>query len=106
MKLKLDKNDRICFLGDSITADGIWVAEIIEYFIKHYPEQKIGFYNCGISGTRGYRANEANRLYCDCFNLYPKYVVIMFGMNDAEPQLYNPREETEDRIRKKGRAAF
>ncbi len=106
MKLKLDKNDRICFLGDSITADGIWVAEIIEYFIKHYPELKIGFYNCGISGTRGYRANEANRLYCDCFNLYPKYVVIMFGMNDAEPQLYNPREETEDRIRKRDALRF
>lgn len=59
MKLKLDKNDRICFLGDSITADGIWVAEIIEYFIKHYPELKIGFYNCGYIWDAGIRANEA-----------------------------------------------
>lgn len=90
MKLDLEKNDRICFFGDSITRAGMWIAEIAEFFAKNYPEKKIGLYNCGISGSRGFQFDLKDRVYCDCLQLFPKYVVIMFGMNDIHCWLYNP----------------
>ena len=46
MKLDLAKYDRICFLGDSITQNGQWIAEVFEYFKEYMPELKIGLYNC------------------------------------------------------------
>lgn len=90
MNIELSKNDRICCFGDSITADGRWIAEVFEYFAKNYPEKKIGFYNCGIGGSRGYAFDLKDRVYCDCLQLFPKVVVVMFGMNDIHPWLYNP----------------
>lgn len=90
MKLNLEKNDRICFLGDSITANGLWMAEVFEFFAKNYPDKKIGLYNCGIGGSRGFQFDLKDRVYCDCLQLFPKYVVIMFGMNDISTWLYNP----------------
>lgn len=97
MKIELSKLDRICFLGDSITADGRWIAEIFEYFAKNYPEKEIEFYNCGISATCGCDADLKNRLFVDCFNHFPKYVVIMFGMNDIGRSLYSPDCEEPDK---------
>lgn len=97
MKLKLNTGDRISFLGDSITSDGRWIAEITEFFLKNYPEQKIKLYNCGVSGSKGCEASLKNRLYYDCLNYFPKYVVIMFGMNDADGCLNPGSTETEKR---------
>ena len=105
MKINFKKHDRVCFLGDSITAHGYWEAEITEYFVKNYPELKIEFYNCGISGTTGFEANLKNRLYADFLNYFPQYAVIMFGMNDVGKWLYDPATETPERIeRRKQRA--
>lgn len=103
MNIELKKRDRICFLGDSITANGRWIAEVFEYFVKTYPELKIGFYNCGIAGSRGYEANLKDRIYCDCFQLFPRYVVVMFGMNDVSIVHYNSQHEDYDKpeIRKR-----
>ena len=103
MNLTLEKRDRICFLGDSITANGRWIAEITEFFLQNYPELEIGLYNCGISGSKGYEANVKNRLYADCLNLFPKYVVVMFGMNDTWPHLYNPNCPEPDKVEKRER---
>lgn len=85
MKLELGIRDRICFFGDSITAHGHWIAEVFEYFVKHFPEHKTYMFNCGIGGSRGKEAELKNRAFCDCLQLFPKYVVVMFGMNDVEP---------------------
>lgn len=82
MKLYLNKHDRICFFGDSITAAGLWIAEVFDYFCKNYPSLKIGMYNCGIGGAKGCEANIKNRMFRECFNYFPKYVVVMFGMNE------------------------
>ena len=108
MLLELSKNDRICFLGDSITSNGLWIAEVFEYFRDKFPELKIGFYNCGISGSKGSEADLKNRLYCDCFNFFPRYLVIMFGMNDAMPYLYSPgcREENKEQKRSDALTAY
>lgn len=90
MKLELKKGDRICFFGDSITKNGGWIAEVLEYFVKNFPEKKIAMYNCGIAGSRGFQFDMKNRLYCDCMNFFPTHVVIMFGMNDISRWLYEP----------------
>ena len=101
MKLELNKRDRICFLGDSITADGRWITEVAEHFLKNYPELEIRFFNCGISGSKGNEANVKNRLYSDCFNYFPKYTVVMFGMNDIWPWLYSAENSTDENIQKR-----
>jgi lysophospholipase L1-like esterase len=41
-------------------------------------------FNCGICGARAGDAHLKNRIYGDCLIYNPKYVVIMFGMNDVE----------------------
>ena len=45
MKINLEKHDRISFFGDSITAHGMWIREVAEYFVQKYPELEIGIYN-------------------------------------------------------------
>lgn len=99
MKLELEKRDRICFLGDSITHNGQWIAEVFEYFMENMPELEIGFYNCGVAGTSAWTALLKDRLYCDCLNLFPKYTVIMFGMNDIGRFLFGKEDEESQNAR-------
>ena len=47
------KNDIICFLGDSITANGMWMAEIYQTLRKTVP---VKCYNCGVSGATAEQA--------------------------------------------------
>ncbi|MBO4217076.1 MAG: SGNH/GDSL hydrolase family protein [Clostridia bacterium] len=101
MKIELKKQDRICFLGDSITAHGIWEAEVIEYFLQNRRELGIEFFNCGISGSQGRYAELKGRLYCDFLNYFPRYVVILFGANDVGRHLYDPAKETPELIKER-----
>lgn len=39
--------DVICFLGDSITANGLWMAEVYQELRKKY---RIKCYNIGVPG--------------------------------------------------------
>lgn len=101
MRIDLKKQDRICFLGDSITAHGIWEAEVIEFFLQNCKELEIEFYNCGISGSQGRYAELKGRLYCDFLNYFPRYAVILFGANDVGRHLYDPAKETPERIKER-----
>ncbi len=78
--------DVVCFLGDSITAKGLWIAEVYQYLRKKY---KIKCYNCGVSGGKAHIA--AQYLQNNCLIYNPDYVVIMFGVNDIERWLYSER---------------
>jgi len=93
VKLNLSKYDRICFLGDSITANGQWIKEISQWFIDNMPQLEIGLYNCGLSGARGREMNVKNRFVTDCLKYFPKYVVIMYGMNDVEVYSHGSDDE-------------
>lgn len=73
----------VCFLGDSITRRGYWIAEIFE----HLRTQGCVVYNCGVSGDSASHA--IARLYTDCLSRTPDTVVMMFGMNDIGRQLYD-----------------
>ncbi|MBQ8356788.1 MAG: hypothetical protein IJX39_03160 [Clostridia bacterium] len=73
----------ICFLGDSITRRGYWIAEIFE----HVKKKGIRAYNCGVSGDSA--SGAIHRLYTDCLSRTPDTVVMMFGMNDVGRDLYD-----------------
>jgi len=102
MKLNLSKYDRICFLGDSITAEGTWIKEVTQWFLDNLPELEIGLYNCGISGARGSEMNLKNRFVSDCLRYFPKYVVIMYGMNDIEVFSHNSDNPADKRAVERG----
>ena len=74
----------ICFLGDSITANGLWLAEFYQTVRK---TNRIKCYNCGISG--GTAENSLIYLYSRCLNFNPDTVVLMLGINDIKRTLYS-----------------
>lgn len=47
--------DVICFLGDSITSNGLCVAEVYQELRKHH---LVKCYNCGVAGASAYCALE------------------------------------------------
>lgn len=75
--------DVVCFLGDSITANGLWMAEVYQCLQKKY---EIKCYNCGISGAT--TQNALLYLHNQCLIFNPDYVVLMFGINDIMRELY------------------
>lgn len=76
--------DIVCFLGDSITANGLWQAEVYQILKKKY---KIKCYNCGVSGATA--ETSIGYLYSECLIYNPDYVVLMLGMNDFNMGLYS-----------------
>ena len=44
-------NARVCFVGDSITANNTYVAHIAGFYKDNLPDAHVEFYNCGISGA-------------------------------------------------------
>ena len=75
--------DVICFFGDSITANGTYMAEIYQT-LKHTVNVKC--YNCGVPGATAYDSEP--RLYTHCLIHNPTYVVMMFGINDITREKY------------------
>jgi endoglucanase len=82
----LHTNDRVCFIGNSITHGGDFHHNIMLYYVTRFPDRYIDFYNCGISGdvTQGV----LNRLGMDILVHKPTVAVIMLGMNDVRRSLY------------------
>lgn len=72
---------RVCFVGDSITHNNLHVAHIAAYYREHFPEAKVEFYNCGISGA-SLRCT-LNAFDEDIRPYNPTHVVLMIGVNDS-----------------------
>lgn len=81
--------DIVCIIGDSITHNGYYHRIIYEYYITRFPERKIKFYNCGISGDSAHKANK--RLDRDVLVRKPTRATIMLGMNDVQRSLYKEK---------------
>ncbi len=81
---KFNNSSKVCFLGDSITSAGIWIAKIFE----HYKNNGISarFYNLGIAGNTAVLA--LDWLEKEPFLKDATDVVIMFGMNDIKRMRY------------------
>jgi len=74
-------NARVCFLGDSITANGRYVALIADCYKKLFPDSGIRFFDCGTSGA-------GTKWLLDTFETdiaphNPTHVYITVGINDA-----------------------
>ncbi|MBQ4630366.1 MAG: hypothetical protein IJB70_05225 [Clostridia bacterium] len=80
--------DIICFLGDSITAAGMWMAEVYQILRKKY---KIKCFNCGVSGGSARKA--VQYIQSECLIHNPDYVSVMFGINDIDRLLYIKENE-------------
>ena len=89
-----NEKDIICFLGDSITANGMWMAEVYQSLRKKY---KVKCYNCGVGGATAEKT--LKYIYNFCFAYNPTYVVVMFGINDINHNLYEASCEDEQSIK-------
>lgn len=83
MILMFKDKDVICFLGDSITANGLWMAEVYQNLRKKY---KVKCYNIGVPGGRVSMAEKC--LYSRCLAFNPDYVTVSFAVNDVEHTYY------------------
>ncbi|NLN82641.1 MAG: hypothetical protein GX136_08885 [Clostridiales bacterium] len=102
----LQQDQRICFFGDSVTATGEWIMEIVEHLHKNYSDLRILPFNCGIPGDNVKKAFD--RVYSDCCSLFPSCVVVMFGLNDIGRDLYSGKDNSEEnnRLRKEKLDAY
>src|SRR3954469_13447309 len=75
------KNDRVVFLGDSITEQQLYTNYAETYLATRFPEMKLTFFNAGWGGDTA--PGGLNRLRRDVLDLKPTVVTICYGMNDA-----------------------
>lgn len=72
---------RVCFVGDSITHQGVFIKHIVAHYRKHIPEVNIEFYNCGIAGGN---LGNTIRIFEEDIAVYdPTHIVLMIGVNDS-----------------------
>lgn len=81
---------RVCFVGDSLVARNQYLPMIIDSYKKTFPENKIRFFNCGVSGGRAKFALDS--FEDDVLLCKPTHVVVAFGVNDSgRTRLEKPR---------------
>ena len=92
-------NARVCFVGDSITHNGLFVKHIVATYRNRFPESGVEFYNCGISG--GNLGNTIAVYHEDIAIYDPTHIVLMIGVNDSNRgALAEPRSgERYERLR-------
>lgn len=78
--------DTVCFFGDSITAQGKFIQRVYNYYLKTLGI-KLRMYNFGVLGDCAKNAIKRIEMI---LNKKPSHVVMMFGMNDVERDLYSP----------------
>ncbi len=89
-----EKDERICFIGSSTTANSYWVAAIAEYYATHRKEKPVTIIPCGIAGGG---CTSAITYYQQNVAVHsPTTIVIMLGMNDIHRWLYEG-EATDDK---------
>lgn len=95
---------KVCFVGNSITMAGEYVHYIRAFYATRFPDRKVAFINCGISGdiTGGILA----RMQPDIMVHKPQYAVIMIGMNDVQRPLYATKYNGIDSIDQQKKAAL
>jgi len=76
----------VCFLGDSITHDGLFHRYIYDYYLTRFTDRRIRFANAGVAGDSA--SGVQIRLIEDVIDKKPTSVAIMFGLNDMNRSLY------------------
>ncbi|WP_295664673.1 SGNH/GDSL hydrolase family protein [uncultured Mucilaginibacter sp.] len=85
-------NERVCFIGNSITMNGQFYHDIHLYYATRFPDQKISIFNCGISGDVA--SGIINRMDSDILIHQPDWCVLMIGMNDVNRGLYGKQKDS------------
>lgn len=80
MDTRFAPNARVCFVGDSITANGKFISQIFAYYNTHLQDRNVRIYNCGVSGDCARLCTK--RLEEDVYIYQPTEIVLMMGMND------------------------
>lgn len=75
------QNDRVIFVGNSITEAGAYVSYIYLYYMTHFPGKKLVILNGGIGGDKA--SDIYRRLDYDILAKKPSVLVLTFGMNDT-----------------------
>ena len=83
---------RVCFIGDSITHNNLFLSHIVAYYREHLAQKKVEFYNCGIAG--GAVSTTLNAFDTDIAPHDPTHAVIMIGINDSCRDYLNGKPET------------
>lgn len=78
--LQFRDTDKVCFVGDSITAGGVYSSFLAIFYATRYPDRNIEFFNCGRSG--GSARGCLDRLSWDILECRPTTATVSFGMND------------------------
>lgn len=96
--------DRVCFVGNSITNNAQFYNFVNLFYATRYPERKVVFINCGISGdvTQGV----LNRMKSDILVHNPTWSVLMIGMNDVNRDLYAKSKQSDYGIERKKEEAL
>ena len=92
----------ICFLGDSITHGGQYHGFLQLFYATRYPNLKLTFHNCGISGDNA--EGMIYRLDKDVFIHKPSHVFLMTGMNDVIRTLYFEGEASNEIVQNRKKA--
>ena len=85
--MSFEKDARVVFLGDSITANGLFIAKIFDYYRTNFPERKVKMYNFGVPGDSAAGCIRMHRHEL-LLELQPTEIVLMFGMNDINRTYY------------------
>jgi lysophospholipase L1-like esterase len=80
------QNNRICFVGNSITHGGDFHHNILLFQMTRFPFVRVDFFNNGISGD--ITGGILKRMESDIFVHRPTHCIIMIGMNDVRRNLY------------------
>ena len=80
-----EKNSRVVFIGDSITAENLSLQWIIRAYKNLDGYGEIRFFNCGVAGGTAQFALESYRR--DIARYKPTHAVISFGINDSQREL-------------------
>ena len=73
--------DKIMFVGNSITNEGLYHSYIWLYYMTHFPNNRVEIFNRGVGGDDVGQMND--RLDVEVFPDKPSVVVLTFGMNDS-----------------------
>ena len=85
---KFPRGARVIFFGDSITCKGTFIAHIQDYYLSHFPEDRVKCFNAGVSGGT-VKKSALPFFERDLADYNPTHAVIMLGMND----LWQPFED-------------